>query len=212
MERDGQIMSRWTNGEAVLPLPEMSGHVMLEIHLAGSMIYAVDAATEDGASNELLPDVRRETEDRGPCPPSPAGKRRWVVLSARNTACAASRHRQHRTVLAARLSACRPHPACPRAADVRRHRGGSRCDPRRLRAARRVLGRGRAAPAVPRHHRQRAGAGVRPDHRRLEAAPAGEADAEAAAVTAGPLTRGLVPKLAQSWQRRSLFAGSAANQ
>ena len=48
VERDGQVMSRWTDGEAVLPLPAMSGHVMLEIHLAGSMIYAVDAASEGG--------------------------------------------------------------------------------------------------------------------------------------------------------------------
>jgi Hint domain len=48
VERDGQIMSRWTDGEAVLPLPSMSGNVMLEIHLAGSMIYAVNAAPEDG--------------------------------------------------------------------------------------------------------------------------------------------------------------------
>ena len=30
---------------------------------------------------------------------------------------------------------------------------------------------------VPGHHRQRAGAGVRPDHRRLAAATASEADA-----------------------------------
>ena len=48
VERDGQIMSRWTDGEAVLPLPAMSGTVMLEIHLAGAMIYAVDAAPADG--------------------------------------------------------------------------------------------------------------------------------------------------------------------
>ena len=53
VERDGQIMSRWTNGEAVLPLPEMSGHVMLEIHLAGSIIYTVDVATEDGAQQRV---------------------------------------------------------------------------------------------------------------------------------------------------------------
>jgi Hint domain len=46
IERDGQMMSRWTDGEAVLPLPAMSGHVMLEIYLAGSMTYAVDAAPE----------------------------------------------------------------------------------------------------------------------------------------------------------------------
>ena len=32
--------------EAVLPLLAMRGHVMLEIHLAGSMTYAVDAASE----------------------------------------------------------------------------------------------------------------------------------------------------------------------
>ena len=43
VERDGQMISRWTDGEAVLPLPAMRGHVMLEVHLAGAMIYAVDA-------------------------------------------------------------------------------------------------------------------------------------------------------------------------
>ena len=48
VERDGQMMSRWTDGEAVLPLPAMRGHVMLEIHLAGSMTYVVDAVPEDG--------------------------------------------------------------------------------------------------------------------------------------------------------------------
>ena len=48
VERDGQVMSRWTDGEAVLPLPAMRGPVMLEFHLAGSMSYAVDAASEEG--------------------------------------------------------------------------------------------------------------------------------------------------------------------
>ena len=48
VERDGQVMSRWTDGAAVLPLPTMRGPVMLEFHLAGSMTYAVDAAPEDG--------------------------------------------------------------------------------------------------------------------------------------------------------------------
>jgi hypothetical protein len=43
VERDGQIMSRWTDGEAVLPLPAMRGTVMLEVHLAGAMTYVVDA-------------------------------------------------------------------------------------------------------------------------------------------------------------------------
>jgi Hint domain len=44
VERDGRIMSRWTNGEAVLSLPPMRGTVMLEIHLAGSMSFVVNAA------------------------------------------------------------------------------------------------------------------------------------------------------------------------
>ena len=48
VEHDGQIISRWTDGEAELPLPAMNGHVMLELHLAGSMVYAVDAASAGG--------------------------------------------------------------------------------------------------------------------------------------------------------------------
>ena len=48
VECDGQVMSRWTDGEAMLPPPAMSGTAMLEIHLAGAMTYAVDAASEDG--------------------------------------------------------------------------------------------------------------------------------------------------------------------
>ena len=44
VERDGQVISRWTNGDAVLPLPErVSGDVILEIHLADAMTYAVEA-------------------------------------------------------------------------------------------------------------------------------------------------------------------------
>ena len=63
--------------------------------------------------------------------------------------------------------------AFPCSSDVRRHRGGCRCDPR----PGRIRGRGRAAPAVSGHHRQRAGAGVRPHHRRLEAAAAATGEA-----------------------------------
>ena len=48
VEQDGPMMSRWTDGEAVLPLPTISGHVLLEIHLAGSMTYVVDVASEGG--------------------------------------------------------------------------------------------------------------------------------------------------------------------
>jgi hypothetical protein len=40
VERDGVAMHRWTNGEAVLPLPAFSGPAMLEVRLGGKMIYA----------------------------------------------------------------------------------------------------------------------------------------------------------------------------
>jgi hypothetical protein len=43
VERDGAAICRWTDGEAVLPLPATHGNVMLEIHLAGSMTYVVEA-------------------------------------------------------------------------------------------------------------------------------------------------------------------------
>ena len=54
VEQDGQMISRWTDGEAVLPLPAMRGHVMLEIHLAGSMIFVEDAAREGGTDRSRL--------------------------------------------------------------------------------------------------------------------------------------------------------------
>jgi Hint domain-containing protein len=44
VERDGQAISRWTDGEAVLPLPAMRGDAMLEIHLAGTMTYVEETA------------------------------------------------------------------------------------------------------------------------------------------------------------------------
>jgi hypothetical protein len=59
----------------------------------------------------------------------------------------------------------------PCSGDVRRLRGRSRRDPHRLRAAGRVGGRGRTAPAIPVDHQR---AGVCSDHRWLETA-AGDA-------------------------------------
>jgi flagellar basal body rod protein FlgG len=53
IERDGRTMRRWTNGEAVLPLPAKHGDAMLEIHLAGTMIYAVEAAPADEAARRV---------------------------------------------------------------------------------------------------------------------------------------------------------------
>jgi hypothetical protein len=50
VERDGQVLSRWTDGEALLPLPEMKGDAMLEVHLAGTMTYVVQEATEPRAA------------------------------------------------------------------------------------------------------------------------------------------------------------------
>jgi hypothetical protein len=52
VERDGQSMSRWTDGEAVLPLPAMPGTAMLEIHLAGTMTYVVEGAPESGTERQ----------------------------------------------------------------------------------------------------------------------------------------------------------------
>ncbi len=53
IERNGQLMSRWTNGAAVLPLPAQRGDTMLEIHLAGTMTYAVEAASVDEAARRV---------------------------------------------------------------------------------------------------------------------------------------------------------------
>jgi hypothetical protein len=51
IERDGRMMSRWTDGDAVVPLPKMDGNVMLEVHLAGEMIYTVEAEPEGQAES-----------------------------------------------------------------------------------------------------------------------------------------------------------------
>jgi hypothetical protein len=57
IEQDGQVMSRWTNGDAVVPLPAMDGPVMLEVHLAGEMIYAVEAKPENQSATAQRPYV-----------------------------------------------------------------------------------------------------------------------------------------------------------
>jgi hypothetical protein len=41
VERDGTAMGRWTDGDAVLPLPAVHGVTMLEIHLRGTLDYVV---------------------------------------------------------------------------------------------------------------------------------------------------------------------------
>ena len=46
-ERDGGLVWRWTNGDAVVPLSEVTGPAVLEIQLAGTMSYVVDAVPVD---------------------------------------------------------------------------------------------------------------------------------------------------------------------
>ena len=76
-------------------------------------------------------------------------------------------------------AACRSRPASPCFLHVRRDRSGSRRNPHYIRAAGRVVGRDRVAPAVSRHHGQRAGAGVRARHSVLAAFAATPAQAVA---------------------------------
>jgi len=51
-EREGGFLWRWTNGDAILPLLEVTGPAVLEIHLAGAMTYAVDAETMEREEGE----------------------------------------------------------------------------------------------------------------------------------------------------------------
>jgi hypothetical protein len=39
VERDGEAMARWTNGNALLPLPAFNGPAVLEVRLGGEMTY-----------------------------------------------------------------------------------------------------------------------------------------------------------------------------
>ncbi len=85
--------------------------------------------------------------------------------------------------------ACSPWCAAPCCQDILRHRSRCRRDPRCLRSGRRAVGRHRVAPAVPRGHRQCEGAGLCPDHRRMEAATGTELFGDAAAPRQGQLDR-----------------------
>jgi hypothetical protein len=42
------MICRWTDGDAVLPLPALRGDAMLEIQMAGSMTYVVDTVPTGG--------------------------------------------------------------------------------------------------------------------------------------------------------------------
>ncbi len=48
VERDGVALRRWTNGDAVLPLPVLGGPTMLEIRAGGGgMAYVTDTGEQD---------------------------------------------------------------------------------------------------------------------------------------------------------------------
>jgi hypothetical protein len=49
VERDGPATGRWTDGDAVLPLPAMHGVTMLEIHLRGALDYVVSEEDRQAA-------------------------------------------------------------------------------------------------------------------------------------------------------------------
>ena len=91
--------------------------------------------------------------------------------------------------------ACRSRLATPCSLHVRRHRSGSRRDPRCVRAERRAIGCDRVAPAVSRHHEQPAGAGVCPRHCRMDAVAASTAQA-ASGPAPGALKRSGPPERA----------------
>jgi hypothetical protein len=48
VEKNGIALRRWTDGDAVLPLPALSGPAMLEVRLGGEMTYAISAKVESG--------------------------------------------------------------------------------------------------------------------------------------------------------------------
>ena len=106
-----------------------------------------------------------------------------------------------------RVSACRSCSARPSSSDVRRLRRRGCSDPRRFRSGWGIRRRGRAAPAFPRHHRHREGAGMCPDDRRMEAAvPA----APSAGATAPAITRGVTSASSRAARRSSRSARPAA--
>lgn len=53
VETEGRSISRWTNGCALLPLPELSRPVVLEIQLAGTMLYTLPIAGSAAAKRPV---------------------------------------------------------------------------------------------------------------------------------------------------------------
>jgi hypothetical protein len=110
-------------------------------------------------------------------------------------------------------TACRSRPVSSCCVDVRRLRSGSRRNPHRIRATGGVVGRRRVAPAVPGRDRHRAGAGVRPGHRRLETVAHDAAGGEVGAPGQGPgALNPALPSVATLGREPALKAGPSGRQ
>ena len=112
----------------------------------------------------------------------------------------------HTRVAPPRRSACRRCFTSPCSRYVRHLRGRGGGDPRGLRSGWRVGRCGRAAPALPRHHRHCEGTGMRPDHRWLDAV----APAAPPADEVEPATQGLKPGGSDGLPARSYTAWRAS--
>jgi hypothetical protein len=53
VERYGPALRRWTNGAARLPLPPIAAPAMLEVHLAGEMVYPAAEADADAPQRRV---------------------------------------------------------------------------------------------------------------------------------------------------------------
>jgi hypothetical protein len=53
VERDGVAMARWTNGNALLPLPAFSGPAILEVRLGGEMTYVTTVEPETESERKV---------------------------------------------------------------------------------------------------------------------------------------------------------------
>jgi autotransporter passenger strand-loop-strand repeat protein len=59
LERDGHILSRWTNGDALLPLPPTA--IMLEVQFGGGMAYRAEARDQSQGTAMLTASSARRT-------------------------------------------------------------------------------------------------------------------------------------------------------
>jgi hypothetical protein len=58
VERNGVAMGRWTDGDAVLPLPVLGGAAVLEVRLGGEMTYVTTVEPEAEVECRAIANVR----------------------------------------------------------------------------------------------------------------------------------------------------------